>query len=261
MKKFFSDIKKYFKYIIASTKAELNSEVANSYLGWLWWLLNPLFFMLIYWFISVIVFRTKQDYFAAFVFIGISIWDFFNHVVNVSPKLIANNKDIVSKVYVPKYILLIQKICVNFFKMLISLLLVAIMMALYNVNISLRILNFIPIIFVLVIVTFAVASLLLHFGVFVEDLVNITNVLLRLVFYLSGIFYMVSTRIPAPYNRYLLWCNPIAYFIQSSRDCLLYNKAIDYRILFVWLIIGTIVSIIGIKTITKYENSYVKVIK
>ena len=36
---------------------------------------------------------------------------------------------------------------------------------------------------------------------------------------------------------------------------------IDYSILFVWLIIGIVLSVIGIKTINKYENSYVKVIK
>ena len=59
----------------------------------------------------------------------------------------------------------------------------------------------------------------------------------------------------------LLWCNPIAYFIESSRNAILYAKPIDYSILFVWLIIGIVLSVIGIKTINKYENSYVKVIK
>lgn len=261
MKRFFSNVKKYFRYMIYSAKAELNNEVANSYLGWLWWLLNPLFFMLIYWFISVIVFKSSEPYFAAFVFIGLSLYDFFNRVVSASPRLIANNKEIVSKVYIPKYILLIQKIFVSFFKMLISLLLVAGMLILYKVPLSIHILNFIPILVVLVIVTFALSSILLHFGVFVEDLSNLTVVFLKLIFYVSGIFYLVSSKIPAPYNRYLLWCNPLAYFIEGSRNAILYSKPIDYSILGIWLVIGVVVSIIGIRTIHKYENSYVKVIK
>ena len=261
MTKFINSVKKYFNYMIYAAKAELNSEVANSYLGWLWWLLNPLFFMLIYAFVSVVVFKSGEPYFAAFVFIGLSLWDFFNRVVSASPRLVVNNKEIVSKVYLPKYILLIEKIFVSFFKMLISLLLVVFMLFLYKVDISLYVFNFIPILVVLVILTFGVSSILLHFGVFVDDLSNLVSVGLKLVFYLSGIFYLVSKRIPSPYNNMLLWCNPRAYFIESSRNAILYAKPIDYSILFVWLIIGIVLSVIGIKTINKYENSYVKVIK
>ena len=261
MTKFINSVKKYFNYMIYAAKAELNSEVANSYLGWLWWLLNPLFFMLIYAFVSVVVFKSGEPYFAAFVFIGLSLWDFFNRVVSASPRLVVNNKEIVSKVYLPKYILLIEKIFVSFFKMLISLLLVVFMLFLYKVDISLYVFNFIPILVVLVILTFGVSSILLHFGVFVDDLSNLVSVGLKLVFYLSGIFYLVSKRIPSPYNNMLLWCNPIAYFIESSMNAILYAKPIDYSILFVWLIIGIVLSVIGIKTINKYENSYVKVIK
>ena len=110
MTKFINSVKKYFNYMIYAAKAELNSEVANSYLGWLWWLLNPLFFMLIYAFVSVVVFKSGEPYFAAFVFIGLSLWDFFSRVVSASPRLVVNNKEIVSKVYLPKYILLIEKI-------------------------------------------------------------------------------------------------------------------------------------------------------
>lgn len=261
MKKFFKDIKRYFNYMIYSASAELRSEVANSYLGCLWWLLNPLFFMLIYAFISIVVFKSREAYFPIFVFIGLSLWDFFNRVVSAAPRLVVNNKEIVSKVYLPKYILLIEKIFVSFFKMLISLLLVFVMIIVYKVPLTTYAFNFIPIIVCLVIITFAVSVILMHFGVFIDDLSNLTSVLLKLVFYLSGIFYLVSKKIPSPYNKYLLWCNPIAYFIESSRNAILYAKPINYSILIVWTFIGLIVSVIGINTINKYENSYVKVIK
>ena len=78
MKRFFNDIKKYYKYTIYATKAELNSEVAGSYLGWLWWFLEPLCFMLVYAFMVVVIFNTSEQYMLAFVFIGNTIWTFFN---------------------------------------------------------------------------------------------------------------------------------------------------------------------------------------
>ena len=48
MNKFFSDLKKYSAYMRRAAQSELNAEVANSYLNWVWWILEPLCFMGIY---------------------------------------------------------------------------------------------------------------------------------------------------------------------------------------------------------------------
>ena len=84
MKKFIEDIKKYYKYIIYATRSNLKTEVANSYLNWLWWILDPLCFMLVYTFIVEIVFKTKEVCFPVFVLIGLTVWNFFNMNVNSS---------------------------------------------------------------------------------------------------------------------------------------------------------------------------------
>ena len=55
MKRFFKDLKKYKNYIVYATWAELKSEVIGSYLGWLWLILEPLCFMLIYTFLAGIL--------------------------------------------------------------------------------------------------------------------------------------------------------------------------------------------------------------
>lgn len=60
MKRFFKDLKKYWNYIIYTTKAELKAEIINSYLGFLWLIIEPLCFMLIYTFIAVIVFKSSN---------------------------------------------------------------------------------------------------------------------------------------------------------------------------------------------------------
>ena len=48
MSRFLKDTKKYYKYAIYSAKSKLQSEVASSYLNWLWWVLDPICFMLSY---------------------------------------------------------------------------------------------------------------------------------------------------------------------------------------------------------------------
>lgn len=260
MKRFIKDIKKYYKYATYAAKAELKSEVADSYLGWLWWFLEPACFMLVYAFVVMVVFKASEQYMLAFVFVGNTVWTFFNKLLTTSVKIVSTNKNIVSKVYIPKYILVIVKLIVNMFKMLIAFGLVFILMWIYKVPLSFTMIQIIPIMITLTLITFGMSTILSHFGVFVEDLSNIINILLRLVFYLSGIFYSVTKRIPAPYGRILGRVNPIAFFIEQSRAVMLYGTNCDMVYLGIWFLIGLVLSIIGIRTIYKYENSYVKVI-
>ena len=195
MKKFINNIKKYYKYAVRSAKAELKSEVADSYLNWLWWIIEPVCFMLIYTFIFGYVFKNSEQYFASFVFIGLTAWEFFNRMINGSVKLIINNRDLVTKVYIPKYILLLSKSFTYLFKMGISLIITFILMLCQGVPITWHIILIIPIIIVLYVLSFGIGMILMHFGVFLNDLANLTNIGLKMIFYMSGVFYNIRKRL------------------------------------------------------------------
>ena len=136
MKRFINDVVKYYNYMVRAAKSALKTEVANSYLNWIWWVLDPLFTMLIYYVIFGVVFNGKEKYFVLFLFIGLTMWNFFNKNVVQSVNMIKRNKSIVAKVYIPKYILLISNMMINGFKMMISWAIVVLMMIFYHVEIS-----------------------------------------------------------------------------------------------------------------------------
>lgn len=259
MKKVIEDIQKFYKYAVYSAKAELKAEISNSYLSWLWWILDPMLFMMVYAFISIIVFSKGEKYFMAFVFIGLTFWDFFNKTVKQSVKIIQKNSQVVSKVYLPKYILILTKMGTNGFKMLISFVLIVCMMIMYKTPINMNILYVIPLLLTLCMLTFGVSTILMHFGVFVEDLANVINVLLRLAFYLSGIFYSIEGRVPSPYGELLLRLNPMALLISDMRNALIYASPIHQTEVFIWFLISGVLTAVGLRLIYKYENSYVKV--
>ena len=255
----FHDLKKYFRYSVVSAKSKLKAEVANSYLNWLWWILDPLCFMLIYTFIFGFVFNAREQYFPVFIFIGLSMWDFVNKTLIGSVKTIKLNKAIVSRVYFPKFILVLSKIWINGFKMMISFGIVILMMLIFHVQLSWNILFFIPILLILSLFTFGCACFLMHYGVYVEDLSNVLNVVLRFVFYVTGIFYNIETRIPQV-GGLLNKVNPIAFLITSMRQSLIYGETPDWKLLLVWLAVSVILVLLGIRKIYKEENSYVKAI-
>lgn len=255
--RFISDVKKYYRYSIFSAKAQLKAEVANSYLNWVWWVLDPLCFMLIYTFIFGYVFNSTEKYFPVFIFIGLSMWDFFNKTLTNSVKIIKNNQSIVSKVYLPKYILILTKVWVNGFKMMVSFGIVVLMMAFFRIPLTWNILYFPFILLTLGIFCFGCSCFLLHFGVYVEDLSNVVSIVLRFVFYLTGIFYNIEKKIPG-WGRMLNRYNPVAFLITSARQSLIYEKAPDFKLLLLWLAVSLLLAIWGIRKIYREENSYVK---
>lgn len=259
IKRFFDDLTKYFRFSVVSAKAQLKSEVAGSYLNWVWWVLDPLCFMLIYTFIFGYVFQSKEQYFPVYIFIGLSMWDFFNKTVQASVRLIKANKSIVTKVYFPKYILLLTRMWVNGFKMMISFGIVVLMMIAFRVPITLNILFFIPILLTLAVFTFGCSCFLMHFGVYVNDLSNVVAIATRMMFYITGVFYSLEARIPK-YGILLNRYNPVAFLMTSMRDCLIYSANPNCVVLLIWFIVSVILSAFGIWTIYKEENSYVKAI-
>ncbi|MBQ6798204.1 MAG: ABC transporter permease [Oscillospiraceae bacterium] len=257
IKRFLNDIKKYYRFSVVSAKSQLKSEVAGSYLNWIWWVLDPLCFMLIYTFIFGYVFNSKEQYFPVYIFIGLTMWDFFNKNLQGSVKLIKNSKSIVSKVYFPKYVLLMTKMWVNLFKMMVSFGIVVIMMLLFRIPISWNILFCLPILLILMLFTFGCSCFLMHYGVYVQDLANVLVIVLRMVFYLTGIFYNVEKRIPQwgpALNRY----NPVAFLITGMRKSLIYGETPEWTFLLLWLGVSLLLVVLGIRKIYKEENSYVK---
>ncbi len=258
--RFFKDLKRYYKYVTKSAGAQLKSEVANSYLSWAWWILDPLLFMLVYTFISKIVFQSTVEYFQVFVFIGLTLWTFFDKSITQSITLLRANAGIITKIYVPKQILILQKMFVNGFKMMVSLVLIFILMLLFRAPYTWYILYCIPHFILLFVFTFGACSILMHFGVFVNDLQNVIAVLLRLVFYMSGIFYDISKAIPFPYSSWLVIGNPVALCIQGCRNAFLYQTPPNWKYVSIWMGISIFLTVIGTMLVYRYENSYGKVL-
>lgn len=258
--RFVMDVRKYWAYAIRSAKSDLRSEVANSYLDWLWWLIEPVCMMLIYTVIFGVVFKAAEQYFPVFIFIGITMWGFFSRSISGSVNVVRSNKGIITKIYMPKYILLLSKMFVNAFKMMVSFAIVLLMMLVFRVPLSLKILYVIPILVVLFLITFGLGTIMMHYGVYVSDLSYITGIVLSMLMYFTGTFYSVGKRVPEPFGTLLEKCNPVAFLISSMRNALLYDIAPSWQLLGFWGGVAVILMALGIFTIYSNENAYVKVI-
>jgi len=192
--------------------------------------------------------------------VGLSLWEFFNRMINGSAQLIARNRGLVTKVYIPKYILLYSKSLTYLFKMAISLGLALGLMVVQGVTFSWHMILIFPVLAVLYVLTFGIGMILMHFGVTFDDLSKLTNIGMRMVFYLAGVFYDINKRLGGTLGFVLLRVNPIAFLMSEARKVMLYAQIPSVEGLLVWLAVGLVLCCIGVHVIHKYENSYAKVI-
>lgn len=260
MKSVFKELKEYSYFMMYMAKTELKAEVANSYLNWVWWVLEPLLNMLVYYYVFNDLMGNKEQYFIVFIYSALIMWNFFNRVITYSIRLVRTNKDIVTKVYIPKYVLLVSNILMNAFKFLLSAAILVVLMLVFQVPVDWHLLYLLPVYLVFAVFTFGCAAILLHFGVFIDDLGYAMGILLNMLFFLSGVFGNLQTMIQGPLGKMLLCFNPIAFFINAMRQALLYKAAPDIGLFVIWTIISVALCGAGVALIRKYENTYVKII-
>lgn len=260
IKRFFGDLKKYGQYMVYAANADLRAEVANSYLNRLWWLLEPFFYMLVY----VIVFgrimgRSINNY-ATFVYSALLMWTFFSKTLNYSVKCVRSNRDIVTKVYVPKHVILISNMFLNFFKLLFSLIVLIPMLFIFHVHVGIGVLWVIPAYILMILLSFGIGMILLHYGVYIDDLGYAVGILLQMTMYLSGMFYDIITGLAIPLNVMMLVMNPVSIFIDTMRNALLNNVVTNVPLIVLWTILSLLICYVGVHIVYKNENGYVKVV-
>lgn len=260
MKRLYHDICSYYNYIKYSAIADLKSEVTNSYLDWFWWILEPICNMLIFYFIFGFIFHMEESYFLVFIFSGITLWNYFNKCVTTAVRLIKDSKGIITRVYIPKQVLLLEKMMVNFWKLLISSGIVVVLLLVYRVPIDYHIFALVPVMIVFFIFTYGVCCILMHFGVYVDDLSYIVGILLNMLFYFTGIFYSILNQFPNPLGILFERVNPLAFFISSMRYAIMFREDVPFITLMIWTGISIFIAYVGTKLIYNNENNYVKVV-
>lgn len=260
IQRFLKDMKKYYQFMVFAAKADLKAEVANSYLNRLWWLLEPFFSMMVYVIVFGRIMGSSVENYATFVFSALLMWNLFSKTLNYSVKLVRNNKDIVTKVYVPKFILLFSNMILNIYKLLFSAIVLLVMMIIFKVQIGIHIFWILPSYAVMILFSFGAGMILLHYGVYIDDLGYAVGILLNMMMFLSGIFYEIMTGLSSPLNTFMLCLNPVALCIDTMRNALLYNSVENMPILSVWALASFILCWIGVHIVYKNENSYVKIV-
>lgn len=204
-------------------QAEIKKRGADTLLGNIWWILDPLLLMGVYVvLVTIITSRSLPDY-PLFIFSAILPWKWFTAAVTDATGSIVNQHRLIKQIAFPKIVLPVAATTAGIVGFGFGLIPLAAIMAFYDHRLSPLVL-LIPLIAVVQYVfTVAVAILVAAGNVFFRDLGNVVRHLLRLWWYLSPGLYALShldeiSLFENPVLRFIAHANPFAILFEAYRS-------------------------------------------
>ena len=265
------DVRSRRRLVRYLVQADIRKKGADTFLGNLWWVMDPLLQMGVYVvFISLILSVKTPDY-PLFIFAAILPWKWFTSSVTDASLSIVSQGSLIRQIQFPKLVLPIATTMAAVVGFAFGLIPLAGIMLLYPHRLSAFVL-FIPFIaLVQYVFTLGLALIVGAVNVFFRDLGNVLRHVLRLWFYLSPGLYSLSvldgsgTFKANPILRTIAHANPFSTLFEAYR-AVLYGKpdgpphAPDLQSLVTLLLASLVLLALGAIVFKRLEPSYAKVL-
>jgi lipopolysaccharide transport system permease protein len=225
----------YIELILFSTYAELRAERARSYLGLIWWVLEPAMMMGTFYLVFSVVLKNNQPDYVPFLLVGLALWQWFKSCVSHGGYAIWTQLNLVRQVKLPAQVFPTVQILADTVKFIfiLALLLAILWSSGYPPNVTY--LALIPVLLVELVFAAGAAYIVAAVVPLVPDLRFVIEQFLTVVMFLSGVVFPLTSVPPSMRGWFEL--NPIAELIDAGRGILMYARWPD------WIALGRVAMI------------------
>lgn len=215
----------YRELIANLTRKELKVKYKNSVLGFVWSLLNPLMYLVVFSMVFNIISDTDIAYYGIFFLSGLLAWNLFSTGLGQGTSSITGNAQLVTKVWFPREALVLAAVAAAFVHFLLqSLVLLAALLAFQRMPDLSYIPVFLLALLVTVLLSTALAVGLSAVNVYLRDTQHLLEVVLLAWFWMSAIAYPYSLIVKelGPSKEWIAALNPMIIVVVSFQRTL-YN--------------------------------------
>ena len=251
------------------TLSELKAGHRDRVLGHLWSILDPLFFMLVYFFVFGVLFRAmlgsrRPIDFMLYLFAGILVFRFVEGTASLATNCIRSNRGIIHEIAFPKAVFPIAITLSRLYDFCWGLVVFVTSLLLAHVWPTVNYL-WMPLLLVITLIFAAGAALFVaSLGAFFADTSNIVTVAMRFLFYVSPVFYFVRDRGGHPAQlhnevvRFWYLKNPVACLMECYRDALLWGVPPQTSLLVYAAAFALVFWIVGFMVFSATEGHFAK---
>lgn len=239
---------------INMTRAELTARYKTTGLGFLWFLVTPLVLMVVLTVVFQHVINLGIEDYPLFVLSALLPWTFFQMAVSSATTAVSRSTTLVKRVRMPRAFLPLSTIAAAFVNFVISLVLFLVLALVLGHPPGWHLLLLVPVLVVNLACVVGLGLLLASLQVRYRDVEFMVSAGMRVLFYLTPLFYPLAL-VPEQWRPiYLL--NPMAGIIELYRGVLRRNLAIDPLVVVMATLTSLACLVIGVIVFRRAEPDF-----
>lgn len=202
----------YRELLVGMTRKELKVKYKNSALGFVWSMLNPALYLVVYYVVFSIILKNGLPYFVIYLLSGLLVWNLFSAALAGATGSVVGNAGLIKKVDFPREVLPLAAIGAALVHFFLQTLVLFGALAVFRYNVNWDYLPLIvPALFVLLLLAAALGVLLSAINVYMRDMQHMLELLLLAWFWGTPIIWYFGLVDKVGSSRHaILLLNPIA---------------------------------------------------
>lgn len=249
----------YFSLLLFKTYVDLRAEASRTYLNFLWWIVEPVLYMGVFYVVFGLMFQRGDgaDY-VPFLLCGLMAWKWFDSTIRSGANAIQINAALIGQVFIPKIFFPSVTIVHNMVKFVFVLVIFLVFLQFYGLGMNITYLALPAVLVVQLLLIAGCTYLLASIVPFIPDIMQVVNYALTLLLFLSGIFYSVDS-FPEQYQVYF-YLNPMVSVIEAYRDVMLYAQWPSLTSLSAVAAVSVLMIATGAWIMFRFERVYPRVV-
>ena len=234
---------------------DIKIKYRRSVLGVLWTLLNPLLMMVVLSVVFSNLFKFDVENFPIYLLSGQVMFTFYSDSTTSAMSSILGSASLIKKVYVPKYLFVLSRVCSSVINLLASFSALILVMLAMRTELHYTIfLAFVPIL-LLVMFSLGVGLLLSAITVKFRDIMHLYSVFVTALMFLTPVIYPMS--ILPDWLVAVVSANPLTNYLSMFRDVMLNNTVFGMGSLIIGIIEAVGALAIGLYVFYKSQDSFI----
>ena len=250
----FEKYKKYQFLFEELVKRDFKKKYKRTILGMAWSILSPLLELLVMRLVFTQFFGRGVDHYTTYLFCGTLIFSYFSDSTSQGMYSLMSNSGIFTKVNVPKYLFLFSKNIQTLLNFGLTLIVFFIFCILDDITFTWKFLLLPYPIVMLLLFNIGVGLVLSALFVFFRDMQYLWSIFLKLLMYMSAIFYRIDTY--SHFGKHLFLANPVYLFIRYFRKIVLDATIPTVEFHLLMLFDATVVLLLGCWMYKRYNTEF-----
>lgn len=244
--------------VLFKAYAELKAESARNYISFFWWVIEPIIHMGVFYVIFDLVFHRGGPDYVPFLLCGLVVWKWFVSTVNQGSASILTNTNLIRQIYIDKAIFPASVLIANTVRFFFVFSLLILFILAYGVRPSITWTGLPVVLLTQFLFTAAITGFACVIVPFIPDIKLLIENGLLLMFFVSGIFFDISTT--SEKLQFFLRFNPMAVLIEEYRQMLLLGQWPSWQAVNLIAFFSIAGVIIAYRLITRYDHLYPKIL-